>query len=74
VYACGPVPMLKEVSRIIQRYGLIGQVSLDEMMGCGIGACLGCVIKTKPAQSGAGYKRICKDGPVFDSNEIDWEG
>ncbi len=77
VYACGPIPMLKEVSRIIRHYGLSGQVSLDEMMGCGIGACLGCVIKTNPVESGpqrAEYKRICKDGPVFDSNEIAWEG
>ncbi|MBU4477576.1 MAG: dihydroorotate dehydrogenase electron transfer subunit [Candidatus Omnitrophica bacterium] len=78
IYACGPSPMLKKVQSIASEYNLKGQVSLDEMMGCGIGACLGCVVKAKT--SGAGeddnqpvYKRICKDGPVFDIQDIQWE-
>jgi dihydroorotate dehydrogenase electron transfer subunit len=70
VYACGPLPMLRALQGIAVRYGLSGQVSVDEMMGCGVGACLGCVIKTRAPDGAAVYKRICKDGPVFDINEI----
>ncbi|MCP4649498.1 MAG: dihydroorotate dehydrogenase electron transfer subunit [PVC group bacterium] len=74
IYACGPFPMLKALSMLACKFGLDGQVSVDEMMGCGIGACLGCVIKTKNlSDNTSGYKRICKDGPVFDINEIVWE-
>lgn len=74
VFACGPKPMLKALREVAATYGLEGEVSLDEMMGCGIGACLGCVVKTRnPDGQGIVYKRICKDGPVFDINEIIWE-
>ncbi|MBI4846045.1 MAG: dihydroorotate dehydrogenase electron transfer subunit [Candidatus Omnitrophica bacterium] len=73
LYACGPFPMLKKLSELARKLKIEGQVSVDEMMGCGIGACLGCVIKTKNSQNSViGYKRICKDGPVFDINELDW--
>jgi len=68
IYACGPKPMLKAASRIAQDYDLPAQVSLEEHMSCGIGACLGCVVKTT-----TGFKRVCKEGPVFDSSEIIWE-
>ncbi|RJO65565.1 MAG: dihydroorotate dehydrogenase electron transfer subunit [Candidatus Omnitrophota bacterium] len=68
LYACGPRPMLAEVSRISRKHGIFTQVSLEEHMACGIGACLGCVVKTKD-----GYKRVCKEGPVFNSEEIVWE-
>ncbi len=71
VYACGPVPMLKKVS-LMSPDNVSGQVSLDEMMGCGIGACLGCVIKTREADKLV-YKRVCKDGPVFGLRGIHWE-
>lgn len=74
IYACGPKPMLKALRDVGVKYGLKGQVSLDEMMGCGLGACLGCVVKTRNASNeGVVYKRVCKDGPVFDINEIIWE-
>jgi len=68
LYACGPYAMLKSVAAIAQYYKMQTQVSLEERMGCGIGACLGCAIKTK-----SGYKRVCKDGPVFRLEEIMWE-
>lgn len=68
VCACGPKPMLAAVAGIARCHQLPAQVSLEEFMGCGRGACLGCVIKTK-----SGYKRICRDGPVFDAGEIEWE-
>ncbi len=74
IYACGPKPMLKALRDVGAKYDLEGQVSLDEMMGCGLGACLGCVVKTRnSAEEGVVYKRICKDGPVFDIDEIIWE-
>lgn len=68
LYACGPVAMLKQVAKIARQNRIQTQASLEEKMGCGIGACLGCVIKTKE-----GYKRVCKDGPVFDLEDIVWE-
>ena len=61
-YACGPKPMLKAVLAAAKSDG---QLSLEERMGCGFGACMGCTIKTK-----SGNKRVCKDGPVFDSGEV----
>lgn len=74
IYACGPKPMLRALRDVSIKYDLEGQVSLDEMMGCGLGACLGCVVKTRNTKDEAVvYKRICKDGPVFDIDEIIWE-
>ena len=65
VYACGPLPMLKKIAMLSLKYKFPCQLSLEQKMGCGIGACLGCVIKGKN-----GYLRVCKDGPVFDAEEI----
>ncbi|MDD2702477.1 MAG: dihydroorotate dehydrogenase electron transfer subunit [Candidatus Omnitrophica bacterium] len=67
IFACGPKPMLKAVSGIARKHGLAAQLSLEAHMACGIGACLGCVINTK-----TGYRRVCKEGPVFDSSDIIW--
>ena len=67
IYACGPDAMLRELSKISIRNNMECQASLENFMGCGIGACLACVIKTKN-----GYKRVCKDGPVFDVSKIIW--
>lgn len=64
-YACGPMPMLKAICISIS--DIHGQVSLEERMGCGFGACMGCTIETKN-----GYKRVCKDGPVFKKEEVIW--
>jgi dihydroorotate dehydrogenase electron transfer subunit len=66
VYACGPMPMLKEVGRLTSHFRIPCEVSLEEHMGCGVGACMGCVV---PARNG-GYLRVCKDGPVFDAREV----
>ncbi len=65
VYACGPAPMLRAV---YDRTDTSGQFSFEERMGCGFGACMGCSIKTT-----SGYKRVCKDGPVFKKEDIIWE-
>ncbi len=63
VFCCGPEPMLKA----IHSEGLKGQYSFEERMGCGFGACMGCSCKTK-----YGNKRICKDGPILEAEEIIW--
>lgn len=68
VFACGPEEMLKKTAALCFKRDLFCQVSLERQMGCGIGACLACVIKTN-----SGYQRVCKDGPVFDAGEIVWE-
>jgi len=68
LYCCGPIAMLKAIAKIARYYRIQTQASLEERMGCGIGACLGCSVMTK-----AGYQRVCKDGPVFDLEEIVWE-
>ncbi|MFN3480608.1 MAG: dihydroorotate dehydrogenase electron transfer subunit [Thermodesulfovibrionales bacterium] len=67
VYACGPSKMLERVSEITKLRGGVAYISIEERMACGIGACLGCVVKTT-----AGYQRVCKEGPVFDAREIIW--
>ena len=61
-YSCGPMPMFKAMEHVMQTSG---QYSFEERMGCGFGACMGCTIQTK-----AGYKRVCKDGPVFFREEV----
>ena len=69
VLSCGPKPMLKALVEFCEERGLPVQVSLEERMGCGFGACVGCVCKLN--QSGnIVQKRVCKDGPVFDGSEV----
>ena len=72
VYACGPTPMLKAVSVSAQEKGIACQVSLEERMGCGVGACLVCACKIK-VQGKEQFLHVCKDGPVFDAKEVIWE-
>lgn len=75
IYACGPVGMLKKIASIAADAGVICQVSLERSMACGIGVCLGCAVKAsghKEAQN-RNYKMVCSEGPVFDSEDIDWE-
>jgi dihydroorotate dehydrogenase electron transfer subunit len=67
IYCCGPAPMLKKVALIAEARGIPCQVSLETHMACGVGACLGCAVRTK-----SGFKRVCADGPVFDSSLLDW--
>ncbi|MDI6743852.1 MAG: dihydroorotate dehydrogenase electron transfer subunit [Thermodesulfovibrionales bacterium] len=67
LYSCGPSPMLEAVSKFAAEKGIKCYISMEESMACGVGACLGCTVKTKK-----GYKRVCKEGPVFPSEEIVW--
>lgn len=67
IYACGPNHMLKEIARIVKTRRIDAFGSFEEHMACGVGSCYGCVIKTRD-----GYKRVCKDGPIFNLEEITW--
>jgi len=67
IYTCGPDPMMKVIAKYADRHGLSCQVSLENLMACGIGACLCCVTKTKD-----GNKCVCTEGPVFDSKYLQW--
>ncbi|MGE3910124.1 MAG: dihydroorotate dehydrogenase electron transfer subunit [Chloroflexota bacterium] len=78
VYACGPTPMLEAVTRLTRpaKYGVAGairsekpvQLAMEQHMGCAMGVCLGCVVKTRK-----GYQRVCRDGPVFPADTLIWE-
>jgi dihydroorotate dehydrogenase electron transfer subunit len=72
IYSCGPTPMLKKIASIAAGRGLPCQVSLESGMACGLGACQGCAVKAAPGE-GRTYYHVCKDGPVFDIRQIDWE-
>ena len=69
VLACGPKPMLRNVARVAEEFGIPCQVSMEERMGCGVGACLVCACD----MADGSRKHVCKDGPVFDSREVDWD-
>ena len=73
IYACGPTPMLRAIKQYAEEQGIECYISLEERMACGIGACLACVCqsKEKDHHSNVNNKRICKDGPVFLSTEVE---
>lgn len=73
IYACGPTPMLRAVKDYAGEHGIEAQISLEGKMACGIGACLACVCNTSEVDGHSHVKnaRICKDGPVFDSREVE---
>lgn len=69
VFTCGPNPMMDDLLKRMRRHGIEGQVSLENQMGCGIGACQGCVVTTRE-----GYRRICCEGPVLPTTVLDHIG
>jgi len=73
IYACGPTPMLRALKAYAEEKGIECWISLEERMACGVGACLGCVCKSKEVDhhSHVHNKRVCKDGPVFLSTEVE---
>ena len=73
IYACGPAPMLKAIAAMAEKYGVRCEVSLEQRMACGVGACLGCACRTQQGDKEV-YKHVCKDGPVFDSREVIFDG
>jgi dihydroorotate dehydrogenase electron transfer subunit len=68
VFACGPTPMYRAMAALQELKGRPVQVSLEAVMGCGVGVCYGCTVKTK-----GGLKQACTDGPVFDLGDILWD-
>lgn len=70
VYACGPKVMLKFVAKMCQEHNIRCQVSLEERMGCGVGACLVCACKTKKENGEETYSHVCKNGPVFEAEKV----
>ncbi len=74
VYACGPMPMIEAVQAICEERGVSLQVSLEALMACGVGACLGCVVKgAGHSESTPRYLCSCKEGPVFRAEQLDWK-
>jgi len=72
IYACGPKLMLRAVSYWADEQDIPAQISMEERMGCGTGACVGCVVKIKYGEKWE-YKKVCQDGPVFYSKEVVWD-
>ena len=70
IYTCGPTPMIKRVAAIAMENDIPCQVSLEERMGCGVGACLVCACKIKAEQDKTVFAHVCKDGPVFDGRTV----
>ena len=73
IYACGPMPMLSAVKRYSTERSIPAYVSLEEHMACGVGVCLGCVVRTaeKDPHSHVNNARICTEGPVFDIKDVE---
>jgi dihydroorotate dehydrogenase electron transfer subunit len=73
LYACGPEPMLEAVAKLAARYHQPSQVSVERVMGCGLGGCYSCVVPVKHGDEHANLVRSCISGPVFDGAELVWE-
>ncbi len=68
VLACGPKPMLRAIVKVAEAFDVPVQVSMEERMACGVGACLGCAVQ----MADGAMKHVCKDGPIFNAREVDW--
>jgi len=73
IFACGPREMLKALAMILNKSKFDCQVSLEERMACGTGACMGCAVAIKDQTGAMTYKRVCADGPVFHLSDIIWD-
>ena len=73
IYACGPLPMLRAVQKYANENNIVCQISLEERMGCGLGVCLGCAVKTAQSPKEAPeYFHVCKGGPVFKAKDVEF--
>ncbi len=70
IYACGPTPMVWALRSLLREHPISCQVSLEERMACGLGACLGCAVAIRGPEGKREYRRVCQDGPVFDLREV----
>jgi dihydroorotate dehydrogenase electron transfer subunit len=73
IYACGPEPMLAAVAKLAARYHQPSQVSVERVMGCGLGGCYSCVVSVRHGDEHAHLVRSCINGPVFDGAELVWD-
>ncbi len=83
IHTCGPKPMMRGVAALAERYSVECEVSMEERMACGVGACMGCVCKIKDADANPEHRcdcnidavnrRVCVDGPVFNAKDVIWE-
>jgi dihydroorotate dehydrogenase electron transfer subunit len=75
MYSCGPYPMQRSVAEMAARLGISSQLSMEALMGCGVGACLSCSLRCHPPETAQDphYANVCQDGPVFDGEEIVWD-
>lgn len=72
VFACGSLPMLKAVAELCKRNQVFCEVSMEERMACGVGACLGCACEIKNGDGEINFLHVCKNGPVFNAEEVCW--
>lgn len=72
IFACGPRPMLAQVADLAGRYGIPAEVSLEERMACGLGACRGCAVAVRQPDGSVSYENVCTAGPVFPAQRIVW--
>ena len=73
VYACGPTPMMRAVAGLSARHGCRCDVSLEQVMGCGLGGCYSCVVRVRGAGGQGHFVRSCVNGPVFDASTLVWD-
>jgi dihydroorotate dehydrogenase electron transfer subunit len=73
IYACGPEPMLEAVAHVAARFKRPSQVSVERVMGCGMGGCYSCVIPVRVAHTAHHYVRSCIAGPVFRGEDVVWD-
>ena len=73
LYVCGPTPMMRAVSAVADAHSRACHVSLEQVMGCGLGGCYSCVVLARDPSGAPHHTRSCIDGPVFDANRIVWE-
>jgi dihydroorotate dehydrogenase electron transfer subunit len=72
IVGCGPAPMLAALARLVKPFGIPCEVSLENHMACGFGACFSCVAPIRLADGDVDLRRVCMDGPVFAASEVDW--
>ena len=72
LFSCGPTVMMKAAQKLADRLGVPHYASLENRMGCALGACRACVVPTK-LDGGSPYRTVCHDGPVFDASVLEWE-
>ena len=72
LYVCGPTPMMRAVARLATTRGVPCDVSLEQVMGCGLGGCYSCVVLARDTDGAPRFVRSCLEGPVFDASRIVW--